>query len=121
MNLIRLVSEYDVLNKDIRVDNVLVRNHDHHTASCVLIDLPNCRLRRCDESDIDWHYAKVSQDEEGAIGCVTEMKLRQLVGDDVWEYQCARSDKYALTEELDKEMEALRFCRVLQSHSYLGS
>ena len=97
------ISDFEVLNEDVRVDNFLVREEsltlsapDGSVAtvdgSVALIDLGQCRLRRADESEDEWIQAKWSQDETGAIGFVLLGLVRQLVGEEVWKYE--RSLRY---------------------------
>ena len=100
------ISDFDVLNQDVRVDNFLIREPFVETASpsshgektvivedaVVLIDLGQCRLRREDESEEEWVEAKRSQDETGAIGFVLLGLVREFVGQDVWTYE--RSLRY---------------------------
>ncbi|KAI0631061.1 hypothetical protein C8Q77DRAFT_1219273 [Trametes polyzona] len=103
------VSDFEVLNEDMRVDNFLVREeflasststYVHSTdastvnasGGVVLIDLGQCRLRRADESEDEWVQAKWSQDETGAIGFVLLRLMREFVGEDVWTYE--RSLRY---------------------------
>ena len=93
------VSDFDVLNEDVRIDNFLIREPfvDESTSivaedAVVLIDLGQSRLRREDESEDDWIKAKWSQDETGAVGFVVLGLVRQFVGQDVWSYK--RSLRY---------------------------
>ena len=98
------ISDFEVLNEDVRVDNFLVREdflasstHDGRApatvdGAVVLIDLGQCRLRRADESEDEWIQAKWSQDEAGAIGFVLLGLVREFVGEDVWKYE--RSLRY---------------------------
>ena len=97
--LIDRVSDLDVLNPDVRIDNVLVRESALNVGEAepepypvVLIDLADCRLRQPDESDEDWRKAKQYQDESGAMGCVLLMKVEQQIGKDLWAYE--RSTRY---------------------------
>ncbi|KAI1787460.1 hypothetical protein LXA43DRAFT_1165562 [Ganoderma leucocontextum] len=98
------VSDFDVLNEDVRMDNFLIRQpflasslHGEEPAqvvedAVVLIDLGQCRLRREDESEDEWVDAKWLQDEAGAAGCVVLSLIHKFVGDDVWTYK--RSLRY---------------------------
>jgi len=97
--LIDRVSDFDVLNRDVRIDNVLIRESalnveevEPEPYPVVLIDLADCRLRQPDESDEDWRKAKRDQDESGAMGCVLLMKVEQQIGKDIWTYK--RSTRY---------------------------
>ncbi|KAM5534805.1 hypothetical protein V8D89_011521 [Ganoderma adspersum] len=94
------VSDFDVLNEDVRIDNFLIREPFVDSTSSaqvvedavVLIDLGQSRLRREDESEDDWTKAKWSQDETGAAGFVVLGLVREFVGQDVWSYE--RSLRY---------------------------
>ncbi|KAI0803042.1 hypothetical protein BC629DRAFT_1580967 [Irpex lacteus] len=103
VNVVDRISDFEVLNEDVRVDNFLIRENfltsSAHSGSAVtvdgavvLIDLGQCRLRRADESEDEWIQAKWSQDETGAIGFVLLGLVRQFVGEDVWKYE--RSLRY---------------------------
>ncbi|KAI1790467.1 hypothetical protein LXA43DRAFT_505953 [Ganoderma leucocontextum] len=97
------VSDFDVLNKDVRMDNFLIREPFVTSSShgedlvvvedaVVLIDLGQCRLRREDEGEEEWVEAKGSQDETGAVGFVVLGLICKFVGGDVWTYE--RSSRY---------------------------
>jgi hypothetical protein len=100
--LINQTSDYDILNTDVRLDNILVRLltspgsipkiEDLPPNPCVLIDLAQCRLRREDEDEDAWVAAKWSQDEEGAVGFVVAGLLKRLGHEGVWGYK--RSLRY---------------------------
>ncbi|KIJ99335.1 hypothetical protein K443DRAFT_680070 [Laccaria amethystina LaAM-08-1] len=97
--LIDRASDFDVLNLDVRIDNVLVRESaldvgeaEPEPYPVVLIDLAGCRLRQPDEPDEEWRKAKRDQDESGAMGCVLLMKVEQQIGKDIWTYE--RSTRY---------------------------
>ncbi|KAI5895061.1 uncharacterized protein SCHCODRAFT_02535618 [Schizophyllum commune H4-8] len=92
------VSDFEVLNEDVRVDNFLIRQEfltsyaqsgDTATldGAVVLIDLGQCRLRQADESEDEWIEAKWSQDETGAVGFIALNLVRRFVGKDVWKYE----------------------------------
>ncbi|KAI1796099.1 hypothetical protein LXA43DRAFT_1057875 [Ganoderma leucocontextum] len=92
------ISDFDVLNEDVRMDNFLIRepflapsSHGDNPAvvedAVVLIDLGQCRLRREDEGEDEWVQAKWSQDETGAVGCVLLGLVREFVGEHVWSYK----------------------------------
>ncbi|TBU42053.1 hypothetical protein BD309DRAFT_924301 [Dichomitus squalens] len=99
------ISDFDVLNEDVRVDNFLIREPFIDATSStqggnaavvenavVLIDLGLCRLRREDESEDEWIKAKWSQDEAGAVGFVLLGLVREFIGENVWKYE--RSLRY---------------------------
>lgn len=99
--LVDHVSDYDVLNEDVRLDNFLVRTpfvknravstHPQPLAlvahPIVLIDLGQCRLRRPDEDNEAWRAAKQNEDETGAVGFVLMAAVRKCVGPNVCTYR----------------------------------
>lgn len=103
--LVDHVSDFDILNEDVRLDNFLVRTPfiERDTAltqplgeeqpptlvahPVVLIDLGQCRLRRPDEDEDAWRAARQSQDETGAVGFALLGIVRECVGADVWTYK----------------------------------
>ena len=104
VQIVERVSDFDVLNEDVHMDNFLIRQ-PFATASSqgesglstvedavVLVDLGHCRVRREDESEEEWMRAKWYQDEAGAAGFVALGLVRKFVGDDVWAYE--RSLRY---------------------------
>jgi len=94
--LINQMSDHDILNTDVRLDNILVRLasfcgsqpkiEDLSPNPCVLIDLAQCRLWHEGEDEDAWIAAKWSQDEEGAVGFVLTGLLKKLGHEDVWKY-----------------------------------
>lgn len=66
------LGDHDVLNNDVRPENVLIRNVDYSVA---MVDFAQSRLRREDESWQEWKEHKWTIDEEGAIGYVMGRKL----------------------------------------------
>lgn len=98
VKLVDEVSDHEVLNEDVRVDNVLVRlsalsnveDMSPACVACVLIDLSHCRKRRSDEGEEEWMRAKWSQDEEGAVGYVAQREVRDRYPaeqGEVWNYK----------------------------------
>ncbi|KAI1787464.1 hypothetical protein LXA43DRAFT_1184491 [Ganoderma leucocontextum] len=96
MKVVDRISDFDVLNEDVRMDNFLIREpfvsssshgEDPAVGKVVLIDLGHCRLRREDESEDEWVEAKCSQDEEGAAGVVLLRLVRVSVGENVWTHK----------------------------------
>ncbi|KAI1787467.1 hypothetical protein LXA43DRAFT_951217 [Ganoderma leucocontextum] len=113
VRVVERVSDFDVLNEDVRVDNFLIREPFVGTSSSrgevpavvedavVLIDLGHCRLRREDESEGELVKAKWSQDEAGAAGFVALGLVRKFVGEDVWTYK--ESLRYYRPRDLEEE------------------
>lgn len=76
IRVINLISDYGILNEDVKPRNVLIRTQGNLSQhGVVAIDFALCRFRELDESDADWKHDKWRQDEEGAIGCVMEPEL----------------------------------------------
>ena len=108
VQIVERVSDFDVLNEDVHMDNFLIREpfitlpsahrdgedlyHSTVEDAVVLIDLGHCRVRREDESEEEWIRAKWHQDEAGAAGFVALGLVRKFVGHDVWAYE--RSLRY---------------------------
>ncbi|KAG8742315.1 hypothetical protein FRC10_001674 [Ceratobasidium sp. 414] len=64
---IRIVHTYGdlgVLNTDVRLGNFIVKPD----RSVVMVDFAQSRLRREDETDLEWKREKWTEDEEGGIG-----------------------------------------------------
>ena len=72
--IINEIGDQDVLNDDVRLDNVLVRTVASRNVPGtveyrpVILDFANARLRREDEDKDSWREAKYWADEEGSIG-----------------------------------------------------
>lgn len=93
VRLVQEVGDMGVINKDVRLDNVLVvpildkilattKNHGI-TDLCaevdqyrvVMIDFGLARLQADDESEDEFRKARISQDEEGAVGYILSKHL----------------------------------------------
>ena len=81
--IINEISDHDVLNEDVRMDNVLIRcipRTDEHAGDFnyqpVVLDFGKARVRRTNETDEEWRIEKAMQDEEGCIGCNMFHKLK---------------------------------------------
>lgn len=72
--IINEIGDQDVLNDDVRLDNILVRTISSRSIPTmikyrpVVLDFANARLRRQDEDKDSWREAKYWADEEGSIG-----------------------------------------------------
>ncbi|KZT10641.1 uncharacterized protein LAESUDRAFT_692854 [Laetiporus sulphureus 93-53] len=88
------MSDFDVLNEDVRLDNFLIREPFLELVEypVVLVDLAQCRLRCAEEDEDAWVAAKWSQDETGAVGFVLLSLVQECVGKDVWSFK--RSLRY---------------------------
>ena len=110
LKTINAVNDLEVLNEDVRLDNLLVRKSAFEEESskglshCVLIDLSHCRPRKSEENDDEWRQAKQSQDEEGAIGYVVQREVKEAYSaisgstEDVWVYKPS-GRYYSLNED----------------------
>lgn len=115
VRVVNRISDFDVLNKDVRMDNFLVwepfptssplgssRHEDPDLAivedAVVLIDLAQCRLRHEAGSEGERVEAKRSQDETGAVGFIVLAFICKFGGDDVWTYE--RSLRYYCLPEV---------------------
>ncbi|KAK4211626.1 casein kinase I RAG8 [Rhypophila decipiens] len=82
IRIVHALSDRNVLNKDVRPDNFIVNRSYHNEQEdmvfrVAMIDFGQSRLRREDESDLDWGRAKWQQDEEGAVGQVMQHQLKR--------------------------------------------
>ena len=74
---VHLISDNDILNKDVRASNILVSLKPSGRYRVCTIDFGQCRIREKEESDLEWGRAKWSEDEEGAIGQVMKRRLAE--------------------------------------------
>jgi hypothetical protein len=85
------LGDYDVLNQDVRPENMIVRETENGVYQPVMIDFAQARVRRNDECDQEWREHKCMQDEEGAIG----LGMRKELGLE-FEYSEAGSLRYSV-------------------------
>lgn len=81
--LVNTIGDHGILNEDVRPENCIVTKitQDSKTKyKLFLIDLAMSRVRGDDESDSDWYKAKCKQDEEGALGSIIDLQLRNNAG-----------------------------------------
>ncbi|CCO35620.1 hypothetical protein BN14_09738 [Rhizoctonia solani AG-1 IB] len=71
LRIIDQCGELGVLNHDVRLSNFIVRPR----GSVVMIDFAQARLRRGDETDLDWKRMKWDEDEEGCVGAAAAKKF----------------------------------------------
>ena len=96
---IRILSDHNILNEDVRPANVVVAQDSQAEDGyrIFMIDFAQCRFRE-EESDFDWGRAKWAEDEEGALGVVTRGRLARYHGFDLayqdpgWYRQWARKE-----------------------------
>jgi hypothetical protein len=77
IRVVNIVCDHNVLNKDVRLENMMVRQKKGSKKGyeVFMIDFALSRLRGGDETNDEWRRAKWSQDEEGAIGYVMQSRL----------------------------------------------
>lgn len=84
IRIVDALNDHDVLNTDVRPDNLLVRpvasNSEGEAAEfqVVMIDFGQSRLRREDESDLEWGREKWEEDEEGGVALVMQNRLKEI-------------------------------------------
>ncbi|KAH6974455.1 hypothetical protein BKA56DRAFT_645561 [Ilyonectria sp. MPI-CAGE-AT-0026] len=88
IKIVHVLGDHKILNTDVRPDNfvvvpkrrrVEVIDEENSAEYLVfMIDFGQCRLRREDESDVEWGRAKWIEDEEGAVCAVMKMMLRKI-------------------------------------------
>jgi serine/threonine protein kinase len=83
--IVNLISDRSVINTDVRLENVLVRQNNSSDHPVVIIDLAQSSLRS-DETEKEWKEWKRREDEEGAIGCVAEKLIKRTLGEGVWKF-----------------------------------
>jgi hypothetical protein len=78
IRVVNLIGEYGLLNEDVKTRNVLVRTKDpaFDSFGVVFIDFGHCRFRQPEQPEAEWVHEKTRKDEEGAIGCVMQGKLK---------------------------------------------
>ncbi|CAE6406130.1 unnamed protein product [Rhizoctonia solani] len=88
VNIVDRYSDLNVLNRDVRLENFIVKPNG---SEVVMIDFGHCRLRREGEDDQLWGETKSCQDEEGEVGYVAGNRFG-------WNYVASeRYDVYADT------------------------
>ena len=93
--IVNRVSDLDILNKDVRLDNFLIRESalvkteetEPEPYPVVLVDLASCRFRQSDETDDAWKTDKHFWDESGALGYVLARKVEDQVGKGIWKFE----------------------------------
>lgn len=77
-----ILNPSNVLNQDVRPDNMMVCRDPawERGYRLVMIDFGNCRFRGDDETMEEWGLAKHRQDEDGAMGEIMKIKLKEQVG-----------------------------------------
>lgn len=98
IRIVDRVSDFDVLNPDVRLDQFLLRpsfasitspsqeESSSRESMVVLIDLGGCRFRRAGESDEEWREAKQMQDETGAVGYGVAGLIKHHICHDLFTY-----------------------------------
>ena len=92
--------ESNVLNDDVRPDNMMVCEDQNYERGyrVIMIDFGSCRLRKDGETIEEWGLEKHRQDEEGAMGAVLQIQLRNKAG---FELEYNRSLKWRQYAERD--------------------
>ena len=73
--IVQEIGDHGVLNRDVRPDCFIVQNDGDGCYKVFMIDFGLARLRGRDKSDRDWAKAKLTKDEEGAVGLVMRLRL----------------------------------------------
>ena len=132
LDLIRRTEDLDVVNNDMRLDNVLVRKTMHNMSEepsfeVVFIDFALARVRssipQC--GDAEWTKLNCYADEENALGLVPEKLLMKKVGPrtkkvKIYSFKYTPSDRYRIIVVDGKEFfegPLDRFPRDLQSEA----
>ena len=77
IRIVNLMGDRDIRNEDVKTRNFLVRkNGESGSFKVFIIDFALCEFRGPEQSDEEWRKEKWAQDEEGAVGCVMQDKLK---------------------------------------------
>lgn len=79
LRIVELCNDRNILNRDVRPGNVMVaplRSGDN-AYRVVMLDFALSRLRSPEDSDLKWGRNKWSVDEEGSIGEVMQLELKE--------------------------------------------
>jgi hypothetical protein len=95
--VVNIISDYEVLNQDVRPDKFIISGADSSNKRVCIIDFAESRLREPDEEEHDWGRAKHRQDEGTAIGAVMAMRLRKYD----FQLQYERSRRYEKWAEIE--------------------
>lgn len=87
--IVQEVGDHNILNRDVRPDNFIIQR-DRSGYRVFMIDFGLARWRGRDESDRDWAKAKLTKDEEGAVGLVMKKRLAR----EGFELRFENSDRY---------------------------
>ncbi|KAB5547135.1 hypothetical protein GE09DRAFT_1288817 [Coniochaeta sp. 2T2.1] len=66
--IVQAIGDHGILNRDVRPDNFIVWRDRSGCYRVFMIYFGLARLRGRNESDRDWAKAKLTKDEEGAVG-----------------------------------------------------
>lgn len=107
VSIVRLMGDYNILNRDVRPENFIVSpllgGQEVQQYRVFMIDFGLCRIRREDETDLQWGMAKCTKDEEGAVGLVMQMILKRDYGFELHYERSGRYDEWADTDESHPE------------------
>jgi serine/threonine protein kinase len=78
VQVVRLLDDYSILNRDVRPSNVMVTRSVPDKYRVVMLDFGQCIFRQPEDTDKQWGRRKWTMDEEGAIGKVMEHRLKKL-------------------------------------------
>ncbi|PIL27167.1 hypothetical protein GSI_10309 [Ganoderma sinense ZZ0214-1] len=106
------LSDFDLLNRDVRIDNIMIREPFVTSSSSVgeltivdnpvvVIDFGLCRFRGENEDEASWVKSKAVADETGAAGVVLQRLVEDFVGRGVWVYSRVYSERYVLVLDDD--------------------
>lgn len=88
--IVQVVGDHGILNRDVRPNSFIVQRDGDGPYRVFMIDFGLARLRERDESDRDWAKAKLTKDEEGAVGLVMRKRLAR----EGFELRFEESDRY---------------------------
>lgn len=109
-----ILGEHNILDRDRRPINFMITPKEEGGFRVVMLDFGVARFRREDESDSDWGRAKLTENEEGAVGLV----MKKMLSHRGFELLYERSERYMEWAGLDeheplvyaKDFKGTRFC-----------
>ncbi|KAF2659114.1 hypothetical protein K491DRAFT_755570 [Lophiostoma macrostomum CBS 122681] len=72
IRIVNQIGEKGIRNEDVKTRSFIIKSN----GKVAMIDFASCVVRRPGQSKEDWEEWKAMQDEEGAVGCTMEKKLK---------------------------------------------
>ena len=75
---VHLLGDHDILDEDRHLKNFIVSPKPDGKLQVFMIDFGCCKFKGTDESDRAWGKAKLTENEEGAVGAVMKKRLAKI-------------------------------------------